>query len=721
MKKVLKICLFIFLVACLIVFSLLAYFYASVRNIEFDEKRLKKFGIEMEIYDENDVVAYTTSLNGKDYEDDIPQHVKNAFIAVEDKRFYKHHGLDYKRILSAFLHNLKSRSYKQGGSTISQQLIKNTLLSPEKTIKRKFAEVKLTKILESKYSKDEIITLYLNSIYFGENCYGIKSACRKYFDKEVNEISVNESAMLAGVVKAPSKYNPVSNYDLSIKRKNLVLNLMSLQGYITKNQENKLKNEKIFISDNNSEQFFSSCKKEVDELLDSYYFKEKIKVYTSLDSELQKKIENVRCDHKSDFSYVVLDNKSGAVKSYCSTCQNLKRTPASTVKPFLVYAPCLEENLVNLQTKILDEPTNFNGYSPKNYNDKYYGYISVKGSLCKSLNVPSVKLLNMLGIKKALSYAKKMNVDVKNEDLSIALGNIENGISLINLAGCYSVFSNGGNYLSPYFIEKIETESGKVLYEHKKSEKKVFSEETAYLVNNALMEATKSGSSRLIGGKTYQICGKTGTNGTKKGNKDAYSISYTSENTVGVWLGNRDNSLMDNGVSGSSYPTKINSAIMDIINKDKTPSNFNVPQNVVTVKLNKAAYDDNCEIALADENEKYFEGVFKKGTEPKNVLKSEKIIIKDLKIACNNCNFSIFYNLNGCDGIYLYSLKNDKKTLFKNIKDSTFETVLKEGNHRFFIVPYKRKGDKIIKGEEIELPEIIAKKDYIQPKEWWNE
>lgn len=721
MKKVLKICLFIFLVACLIVFSLLAYFYASVRNINFDEKQLKKFGVEMEIFDENDVIVYTTSLNGKDYEGDIPQNVKNAFIAVEDKRFYKHHGLDYKRIVSAFLHNVKNRSYKQGGSTISQQLIKNTLLSPEKTIKRKFAEVKLTKILESKYSKDEIITLYLNSIYFGENCYGIKSACKKYFDKEVNEISVNESAMLAGIVKAPSKYNPITNYDLSIKRKNLVLNLMRSQGFITKNQENKLKNEKIFISNNSSEQYFSSCKNEVDELLDSYYFKEKIKVYTSLDGELQKKVENIRCNYKSDFSYVVLENKSGAVKSYCSTCQNLKRTPASTVKPFLVYAPCLEENLVNLQTKILDEPTNFNGYSPKNYNDKYYGYVSIKESLCKSLNVPSVKLLSMLGVKKALSYAKKMNIEIKNEDLSLALGNIENGISLIRLAGCYTVFSNGGNYLAPYFVEKIETESGKVLYEHKKNEKKVFSEETAYLVNNALIEATKSGSSRLIGGKSYQICGKTGTNGTKKGNKDAYSISYTSENTVGVWLGNKDNSLMGNDVSGSSYPTKINSAIMDIINKEKSPSDFNVPQNVVKVKLNKKAYDDNYEIALAAENENYFEGIFKKGTEPKKTLKCENVIVKDLRITCNNCNFSIFYNLNDCDGIYLYLLKNNKKTLFKKITDSSFETTLREGKYRFFIVPYKIKGDKIIKGDEIELPEIITKRNYTQPKEWWNE
>lgn len=721
MKKILKIFLFVFLLACLILFSTLAYFYFSVRKVEFNDDLLKKFGIEMEIYDKNEVVAYKTSFNGKDYEDNIPQKVKNAFVAVEDKRFYKHHGLDYKRIVSAFIKNFRSRSYKQGGSTISQQLIKNTLLSSEKTIKRKFAEVKLTKILESKYSKDEIITLYLNSIYFGENCYGIKSACKKYFDKEVSEISLNESAMLAGIVKAPSKYNPITNYELAVKRKNLVLKLMQEQGYITKNEENKLKNKKISICDNGIGQYFSLCKKAVNELLNDYYYKGKIKVYTNLDSKLQEEIENISYDYKSDYSYVVLDNKNGSVKAYCSSCQSLNRSPASTIKPILVYAPCLEENLVNLQTKILDEPTNFNGYSPKNYNDKYYGYVSVKESLCKSLNVPSVKLLNMLGTKKAVTYAKKMNLNVKNEDLSIALGNIENGISLIDLTACYTVFSNNGKYLTPYFIEKIENEKGKVLYKHKTVEKNVFSEETAYLINNTLMDATKVGSSKLLNGKSYQICGKTGTNGTKKGNVDAYSISYTTNDTVGVWLGNSDNSLMDNSVSGSSYPTKINSKIMDFVNKEFSPPNFNIPKNIISVKLDKSVYENSYELTLAENDENYFEGIFKKGTEPQHVEKSEKPLVKNIKISCINCNFSLFYDLYYADGSYLYLIKNNKKTLFKEIKGNYFETMLAEGEYSFVIIPYKNLNGKKIKGTEIKLPTVNAKKNYTQPNEWWKE
>lgn len=720
MKKILKMFLFVFLLTCLILFSALTYFYVSVKNVKFDDKALKKFGIEMEIYDGEGITKYSTSFNGKDYESNIPQSVKNAFVAVEDKRFYKHNGLDYKRMLSAFLKNIKSRSYKQGGSTISQQLIKNTLLSSEKTLKRKFAEIKLTKILESKYSKDEIITLYLNSIYFGENCYGIKSASRKYFDKEVSELTINESAMLAGIVKAPSKYNPIADYEVATKRKNLVLSLMQEQGYITKNQEKKLKNEEISIK-NNTERYFSACKKEVDELLNEYYFKGKIKVYTNLDTVFQEKIENITYDYDSDFSYVVLDNKTGAIKAYHTSCLNLKRNPASTVKPLLVYAPCLEENLVNLQTKILDEPTNFNGYSPKNYNDKYYGYVSVKESLCKSLNVPSVKLLSMLGTKKAISYAQKMNLNVKNEDLSIALGNIENGVSLIDLTACYTVFSNDGKFLSPYFVEKIENEKGDVIYRHKNNEKKVFSEETVYLINNALMEATKNGSSRLINGKNYQICAKTGTNGTKKGNFDAYSISYTTQNTVGVWLGNKNNSLMDNSVSGSSYPTKINSKIMDIVNDNSSPPDFNIPQNIITVKLDKTIYENSYELALAENDDNFFEGIFKKGTEPVRKQKGEKPFIKNIKITCNNCDFSLFYDLENADGSYLYFKKENKKTLFKEIAGNSFKTTLKEGEYSFIIVPYKEKNGKKIKGKEIELPIVKAKKEYNQPNDWWLE
>lgn len=722
MKKFFKTLLFTALIFVLIGISSLMLFISITKNASFNDSLLKKQGVEMEIYDKDDVLVYETSYLGNSYEDNIPQKIKNCFIAIEDKRFYSHKGLDYKRMLSALFHNLKSRSYKQGGSTISQQLIKNTHLTIKKTLKRKLEEIKLTKILEKKYSKDEIITMYLNSIYFGENCYGIKNACKKYFNKNVNEISLNEGAMLAGIVKAPSLYNPIANYDLSVKRKNIVLHCMSLLGYITKNEEETLKNEKIYISENNDELYFHLCKREVDDILNKYYYDKKIKVYTYLDSDLQNEISSIKKEYSSDYAYVVADNATMGINAFSSSCYPLKRCPASTVKPLLVYAPCLEENLITLQSKILDEPTSFGSYNPKNYNDVYYGYISAKDCLSKSLNVPAIKLLNAIGTKKAREYANKMDMNVKSEHLALALGSFDDGLTLSQLISCYGTFSNQGNYKKAKFIRKIVSNNGQKIYENKPYEKRIFSKDTAYLINYALMDAVKSGTSKKLGNKNYQLCAKTGTNGNKNGNLDAYSISYTTKHTIGVWLGNKNNSLMDNAVTGSSYPTKINSEILDFLYRDNLPDKFEIPENIITVKLDKASYDKNSEMLLANENSPFIEGVFKKGTEPNK--KSQQILpnIKDYKIICNNCNFTMFYDLDNCDGIYLYIQKNKKK-LYKTIMANNFTLTLPEGKFSFIIVPFKKYGDKIIRGKEIPLPEIIAKKDYkdITNKEWWNE
>lgn len=722
MKKFFKTLLFTALIFVLIGISSLTLFISLTKNASFNESLLKKQGVEMEIYDKDDVLVYETSYLGNSYEDNIPQKIKNCFIAIEDKRFYNHKGLDYKRMLSALLHNLKSRSYKQGGSTISQQLIKNTHLTFKKTLKRKLEEIKLTKILEKKHSKDEIITMYLNSIYFGENCYGIKNACKKYFNKSVNEISLNEGAMLAGIVKAPSLYNPIANYDLSVKRKNVVLRCMRSLGYITKNEEEILKNEKISISENNDELYFYLCKREVDDILNKYYYDKKIKVYTYLDKNLQNEISSLKKEYPSDYSYVVADNSTMGISAFCSSCYPLKRCPASTVKPLLVYAPCLEENVITLQSKILDEPTSFGAYNPKNYNDVYYGYISAKDCLSKSLNVPAIKLLNAIGTKKAKEYANKMDMDIKNEHLAMALGSFDQGLTLSQLISCYGTFSNQGNYKKTRFIRKIVSNKGQLIYENKPYEKKIFSKDTAYLINYSLMDAVKNGTSKKLGNKNYQLCAKTGTNGNKNGNLDAYSISYTTKHTIGVWLGNKDNSLMDNSVTGSSYPTKINSKILDFLYRDNLPENFEIPENIITVKIDKTSYDKNCEILLANENTPFIEGIFKKGTEP--IVKSQQLLpnIKYYIISCNNCDFSMFYELENSDGIYLYIQKNKKK-LYKTITKKSFTLTLPEGKYSFIIVPFKKDGDKIISGKEIRLPEIIARKDYkdITNKEWWNE
>ncbi len=719
MKKIFKLLLFSLLLISLVLSTFFLYMVISTKNIKFNPSNLTKNLSSVTFYDENGEQIILTS--GKsEITTDIPSHVKNAFISVEDKRFYSHNGLDVKRILGAMLVNVKKGSFSQGASTISQQLIKNTHLSSEKTFKRKFAEIKLTRELEKNYSKDEILSLYLNNIYFGENCYGIKNASEKYFDKSPSELTVSEGALLAGIIKAPSKYNPIANFELAIKRRDLVLKLMR-ENFIDESTYKKALNEKITIKNvekSGENEYFNQVEKELREIMKTPYFTKNIRVYTYLNQNIQDNISKISCDYKSDKAFLIINNNTMGVQAYYSTCGEILRSPGSTIKPLLVYAPCYEEKIINLQTKILDEPTDFNGYTPKNYGDKYYGYISAKECLSKSLNVPSVKLLNSLTVEKAKKYANKMNITTKDENLSLALGSLTKGISLRNLTSCYAMLANNGNFSQARFIKEIKNEKGQTIYRHKTQKNKVFSEETAYLINYNLMDCVINGTSKKLKGLPYEVCAKTGTNGNINGNFDAYNISYTTEHSVGVWIGNKNNELMDNKVTGSTYPTLISKQIYEHLYKNKSPRSFNVPENIIKVNIDKASYEKSYEIKLANGLE-FIEGIFIKGTEPKTIADNKNIPnIKDYKIYCNINNISLFYDLDKADGILLYEIKKNKK-LVKKIYGNSYSFKVSYGKHNYKIIPFREENGAIIYGNEIIVPEINIQKEI--PKEWWRD
>ena len=251
MKTVLKTILFIFALIIICLVGLIFYYNVSTSNIKLDESKLINLERTVTYYDSSGKV-FAEEVNGKTISeiDKIPEHTLNAFVSIEDKRFYKHNGIDYKGLFRATLNNVKSFSFKEGASTISQQLIKNTHLSSEKTLNRKFAEIKLARQLENKYSKKEILEKYLNTIYFGDNCYGISCASMHYFAKTPAQLDINESAMLAGIIKAPSNYSPFVDYERCIKRKNVVLNEMFEQGYINEQQFIENKNKELLLTDN---------------------------------------------------------------------------------------------------------------------------------------------------------------------------------------------------------------------------------------------------------------------------------------------------------------------------------------------------------------------------------------------------------------------------------------------------------------------------------------
>jgi len=721
MKKIFKISLLLLLTILLVVFSFLLYLSIATKNVKFKKEYLNKKFTFTQFYDiNNNLIEFQN--NEVNYTSNIPNHVKNAFISVEDKRFYSHNGIDYIRLIKAMLVNVKNFSFSQGASTISQQLIKNTHLSNEKTIKRKFIEIKLTKELEKFYTKEEILLFYLNNIYFGENAYGISNASKLYFNKKVEELNVSEAALLAGIVKAPSIYNPIKNPKYALKRKDLVLKLMKKNNFIDENIYQSELNREISFNNEFKTQVNKYTTEIFDELktiLNTPYVNKNYKVYTYLDLDLQKQIENISIEENCEKKYIIIDNKTMGVKAYYSTCQNLLRQPASTIKPLLVYGPAYNEKIVNLQTKILDNKTNFNGYIPKNFNDKYYGYISCKDALSKSLNVPSVKLLNSIGLNKIKKYSKKFNIEINNENLSLALGNLESGISLKHLTSCYSTFVNDGNYSTCAFIKEIKNEKGKTIYKHFNKKTNVFSKESSYIINYNLMDCVKNGTGKKIADLPYQICAKTGTNGNKNGNIDAYSISYTTNHTVGIWLGAKNNQFLSNNCTGSSHPTIIAKNIYKILYKDNQPNKFIKPDNVLTIKYDKDRYDKNYEIVLS-ENDNYYEGLFIKGTEPKNEKKYNSLpFIKHCKIVDNKKYFSVIYDYYNCDGIELYELINNKEIYIKRIRNNKINISPTIGSHRYFLKPYKHQKGKIIYGENYYLP-VIDVKNELLPKEWWE-
>ena len=398
----------------------LGYYLAVTKNVALDPQKLILNEKNIVLYDKNrDVVKGVSSFSPTQTVtiEDIPQHVQNAFICCEDKRFYKHNGFDALRFGKAVLNNLKAGSFKEGASTISQQLIKNTHLSQEKTIKRKFQEWKLTRQLEKRYTKEEILAKYLNTIYFGHNCFGIVSAADFYFQKTPNELSLADGAILAGLVKSPNNYSPYKNPERCKIRKESVLALMQKNGKISEKERKSALAEPLPVLDSFSRNtgFSHFVFDELTSLSEQYGFTVggKVEIETYLDQNLQNELEELANGiTDTDKTVMVLDNQQHLFKACVSSVGNIQRLPGSLIKPLLVYAPALEENILSPATPILDEKINYAGYSPENYGGKYYGYVSMREAVEKSLNIPAVKTLESIGVERAAKYTSHLHLPI---------------------------------------------------------------------------------------------------------------------------------------------------------------------------------------------------------------------------------------------------------------------------------------------------------------------
>ena len=731
MKKLFKTSFLIILAFAIIVCLAIGLFFLIPTKTELNVKTLENTISFTSFYDRhnNEMITKTTALLPMKT-DNISDLTKKAFIASEDKNFYSHHGFDIPRMIKAALVNISKGEYLQGASTISQQLIKNTQLTNKKTIERKLKEIKLAQKLESAYNKDEILNMYLNTIYFGENRYGIESASRFYFGKSADKLTLGESTLLAAAIKSPSKINPLTDLEKTRQKQSLVLTAMKNCGYINDDDIKAAKEEKITVtakSDDRSSSYVSAALNEIESLTGlSPYELKNCRIHTGYDDKVQQIIVEREDELDCDRQAMVVDNKTLEVLGYHSTCGEISRFLASTLKPLAVYAPAVENDLITAYTVIEDKKVTIDGYSPDNYNDVYHGFVTARDALKSSLNVPAVKILNMLGTDKATATLKKMDFDISSSSLNLALGYVEKGVTLKTVVGGYAALANYGTYKKPHFINKITNTDGKILYEFKDNGTRVFSPATASIITDMLKECVLSGTGKRLNALDFDVACKTGTSGNENGNTDAYSISYTSDKTVATWLGNDDSSYMNGDVTGGGYATLDNLYILKKLYKDEKPEKF-VYKDVRYVDIDKYALENDHVLLSADENtpDKYVvKGLFKDDGKPFDISTAfTRPTVSDCDIKVTGNRIEISFNKPNFYSVKIYRKDEKGKTLVYEGYADEYSDTLPDGKYEYSILPIVKGKLSECAGQEVILPTVAVgnSDERIEPlpDEWW--
>lgn len=660
------------------------YFSASTK---FDAEKITNSNLAVSLYDSQKRPLQNIYLHGEYVElECIPEITKSCFLSIEDKNFYTHNGLNFKRMISATLTNIKNFGFVEGASTISQQLIKNTHLTNEKTLKRKINEIKLTLAMEKVLTKDEIFEAYLNIIYFGDNCYGIQNASKHYFSKPASKLNLGESAMLAGIIKSPNKYHPVKNYQTCLNRRNLVLNELYEDKKISYDEYINVKNENtplnINLQNKRSNAYEKSAIKEAEQILKMPEKQIAIggyRIYTYSNREKQSALENsIDNQMQENCAMISIGAKTGQIEAYAEKSNisliNVKRQPASAIKPVLVYAPAINENIISPSTQILDENISINGYEPKNIGEKEHGFVDATYALAQSLNIPAVKILSYVGIQKAKRYVEAQDIEFDKSDnsLALALGGMTYGTTLKQLTNCYQTLANNGKFISAKFIEYIVDSNGKVIYKNSQNEKRIFRDDTAYLTTHMLHSSTTSGTSKRLSDLDFYVASKTGTSSISKQNIDAYNLSYTSEDVVGCWIGNLDNSATN--IVGGGKPTAFVKSYLKSIYSENTPANFAMPSSIIEIDIDLKSLQNEHIVCKANNflPERYRQkAIFSRFNQPKsNDMAQLTIMSPKLSAKANNgvaeitfnaeyyCTYDLYVIIDGQEK-YLQSLTNN--------------------------------------------------------------
>lgn len=519
-------------------------------------------------------IALNTTIEPVSYEA-LPKQLIDAVVAVEDKRFLEHHGTDTWGIGRALFTNLISGKTVEGASTITQQLAKNVFLSQERTWSRKWNEALLAKKIEQTYSKQQIMEMYLNQIYFGEGAWGIKRAANVYFGKSVEKLTLSEAAMLAGIIRAPSALSPYKHMEATKERRNVVLQLMRDQGKISPNTYEAAIKLPIRLSNAKSSQgsgikypyFVDQIIREASEqygLSENEVLHGGLRIYTTLNTKMQQAAERVYAqasvfpssssDQLIQSGAVLLDPRDGGIKALIggrgsqpfrgfNRAVQLKRQPGSTMKPISVYTPAFERGYQPSDT-LMDEPIDFGGYAPKNAGGGYHGEVSIYDAIVNSYNIPAVELLNEMGIDAGMDAAERFGLKLSDADrtLGLALGGLQEGVSPLEMADAFSVFANDGKRYASHAIVRIESADGELLAEAVPPAAMTVTEPTVARTMTAMLQGVVqegTGEAAAIDGRL--IAGKTGTTempGTGgEGIKDNWFVGYTPQLVGAVWLG----------------------------------------------------------------------------------------------------------------------------------------------------------------------------------------
>jgi len=498
----------------------------------------------------------------------IPFFLANSFISSEDKRFYKHNGIDLKSISRALFQNIRSGYVKEGGSTITQQVSRLLFLNNDLSFQRKIKEIFISLILELRYDKNQILKLYLNNIYLGSGAYGVNEASQVYFGKLIDELTLSEIALIAGLAPAPSIYSPYKNLELAIKNRNKVLESMYIDGYISLENKNKAIREKINLNYQTTDNFLD------DKLLIKFILEEAdkriknkknfkfLRIKSSINKDWQEKaqkISNYAGPKEIEFALLSIESNTGLIRTMVTSKNpsiNQYNRVISSVRPLgstfkiIPYAAALKEG-IKLSDKFEDSPRCWESYCPKNFSEEYKGLVSLIESFKSSSNIVPISITKKIGLKKTINLANSFGLGYKQEFKefpSLAIGSF--GDNLLNITNAYSAINNNGKIQIPSIIEKIESFNNKSIWENKSISKKILDLKVNRKINKLLEKSVKEGTSKAASIKGKKIYGKTGTS---DGNKDLWFIGSIYNLTTGIWIGYDDNKESELSSGNAAY------------------------------------------------------------------------------------------------------------------------------------------------------------------------